>query len=157
MSEPERKSICRNRRARFQYEISDVLEAGLVLTGSEVKSLRDGRAHLNDAFAGLRKGEMWLHKAHIEPYPQANQQNHEPTRPRKLLLHRREIRRLEGKLRERGYTLIPLEMYWKDGRAKVELGLARGKKQHDKRHAIAKRESDLRLRRVTRRAQRGRS
>lgn len=157
MSEPERKTICRNRRARFLYEISDTFEAGLVLVGSEVKSLRDGRAHLNDAYASARGGEMWLHKVHIEPYPQANELNHEPGRPRKLLLHAREIRRLQAKLRERGYTLIPLEMYWKGGRAKVELGLARGKKQHDKRQAIARRESDMRLRRVTRRSQRGSS
>ncbi len=155
MTEPERKTICKNRRARFQYEITETVEAGLVLVGSEVKSLRDGRAHLSDAYARLNnKGELFLVKAHIEPYTQANNLNHEPDRERKLLMHRREINRLSGKLRERGYTLVPLELYFSGGRAKVELALAKGKKVHDKRHAIAKRETDLRMQRATKRRQR---
>ncbi len=156
MSEPERKSVCKNRKARFAYEIEETVEAGLELRGSEVKSLREGRANLVDAYASIRGDEVWLLKAHIAPYTQANRENHEPTRERKLLLHRREIRRLGTKLREQGYTLIPLELYFRGGRAKVELALARGKKQHDKRRAIADRESDRQLRRVTKRRLQGR-
>ena len=151
MSEPERKVICKNRRARFQYELLETLEAGLVLQGSEVKSLREGRAHLSDAYGRIKSGELYLLKVHIAPYEQAHALNHEPTRERKLLVHRREIRRLRIKLRERGLTLVPLQMYFSNGRAKVELALARGKKLHDKRQAIARRETDRRLRRVTRR------
>jgi SsrA-binding protein len=154
--QPPRKSICKNRKARFQYSIEETVEAGLVLTGSEVKSLRAGGANLVDAYAQVRGTEMFLHKAHIAPYVYAGRENHLPERVRKLLLHRREIHRLGGRLRERGLTLVPLELYFKNGRAKVELGLARGKKMHDKRHAIAEREADRRLRQVTRRhAKRG--
>ncbi len=156
MTEQKRKTICKNRRARFQYEIEETMEAGLVLQGSEVKSMRDGRAHLSDAYGRIRNGELYLVKAHVEPYKQANQQNHDPERERKLLLHRREIRRLHVKLRERGLTLVPLEMYFKDGRVKVELALARGKKLYDKRQTIAKRDSDKRLRRLTKRRVQGR-
>ncbi len=153
MAESPRKSICKNRKARFQYEIEETIEAGMVLTGSEVKSLREGGANLSDSYAQVRGTEMFLHKAHIAPYVYAGNANHLPERVRKLLLHRREIHRLGGRLRERGLTLVPIEMYWKNGRAKVELGLGRGKKMHDKRRAIADRESDLRVRQATRRHQ----
>ena len=156
MSESPRRSICKNRKARFAYFVEETVEAGLALLGSEVKSLREGRANLVDAYATVRGDEVWLLKVHIAPYEQANRENHEPTRERKLLLHRREIRRLGIKLREQGYTLIPLELYFRGGRAKVELALARGKKQHDKRRAIADRESDRQLRRVTKRRLQGR-
>jgi len=153
LAESPRKSICKNRKARFQYEIEETIEAGMVLTGSEVKSLREGGANLSDSYAQVRGTEMFLHKAHIAPYVYAGNANHLPERVRKLLLHRREIHRLGGRLRERGLTLVPIEMYWKNGRAKVELGLGRGKKMHDKRRAIADRESDLRVRQATRRHQ----
>lgn len=154
MSEAKRQTICKNRRARFDYAIEETLEAGLALVGSEVKSLRLGKANLVDSYARITNGEAWLLKANIAPYEQASRENHDPVRPRKLLLHRREIHRLGGKLRERGLTLIPLELYFERGRAKVELALARGKRRYDKRVAIAKRETDRQLRRVTRRRQR---
>ena len=121
--------ICVNRQARHNYFIDEVFEAGLVLVGSEVKSLRDGKANLVDSYARIHKGEAFLVNAHISAYPGANQFNHEPTRLRKLLLHEREIERLTGKTKEKGLTLVPLRMYFKNGRAKVELGLARGKKK----------------------------
>jgi len=156
LAEPAHKSICKNRKARFQYTIEETVEAGMVLTGSEVKSLRAGGANLSDAYAQVRGTEIFLHKAHIAPYVHAGNANHLPERVRKLLLHRREIHRLGGRLRERGLTLVPIEMYWKNGRAKVELGLGRGKKLHDKRQAIATREADMRVRQATRRhAKRG--
>lgn len=132
-----------NRKARHDYFIDEVVEAGLVLSGSEVKSLRDGKAQLKDSHGRLRNGELWLHNAHISEYTPAAQFGHDPTRPRKLLLHRREIDRLAGKVRERGIALIPLRIYFKNGVAKVEIGLARGKKQHDKRASIKERESRL--------------
>ncbi len=150
MSEDGRKSICVNRKARFNYHFEETLEAGIVLLGSEVKSLRDGRANLVDAYARLKNGELFMMKAHIAPYDPARE-NHEPVRERKLLLHRRELDRLSGKLRERGFTLIPYELYFKQGRVKVTLALARGKKQYDKRESVAKRDSDRRLRAVTKR------
>jgi SsrA-binding protein len=156
MSEGEVKTVCRNRRAHFQYEVLETLEAGLVLHGSEVKSLRAGRAHLTDCYARIRRGEAWLVGAHIEVYPQANQFNHEPTRERKLLLGRRELARLDGKLRERGLTLIPLQIHFRGPWAKVELALARGKRERDKRQAIARRETERRLRGATKRRARGR-
>jgi SsrA-binding protein len=134
-------SICINRRARHNYFIDETYEAGLVLVGSEVKSLRDGKANLSDSYARIQKGEALLVNAHISPYPGANQFNHEPTRTRKLLLHSREIERLTGKTKERGFTLIPLRMYFKNGRAKVELGLARGKKLYDKRETIRRKDA----------------
>jgi SsrA-binding protein len=135
------QSICVNRRARHNYFIDETYEAGLVLVGSEVKSLRDGKANLSDSYARIQKGEALLVNAHISPYPGANQFNHEPTRTRKLLLHGREIERLTGKTKERGLTLIPLRMYFKHGRAKVELGLARGKKLYDKRETIRRKDA----------------
>lgn len=155
MAEPARKSICKNRKAHFQYHIEETVEAGLVLTGSEAKSLRAGAANLSDAYAQVQRGEVYLLKAHIAPYTNAGRDNHTPERPRKLLLHRREIDRLGGRLREKGLTLVPIELYWKDGRAKVELGLGRGKKLHDKRASIAARESDRKLRQIVRRRAKG--
>ena len=156
MTEAQRRSICKHRRARFDYQIEETFEAGIALLGSEVKSLREGRANLVDSYARISAGEVFLMKVHIAPYEQANRENHDPVRPRKLLLHRSEIRRLTGKLHERGWTLIPLELYFEGGRAKVELALARGKKRHDKREAIAKRESDRQLQRIVKReARRG--
>ena len=133
---PGEKNICVNRQARFNYFIDETYEAGLVLVGSEVKSLRDGKANLADSYARIQKGEAFLINAHVSAYPGANQFNHDPTRARKLLLHQREIERLTGKTKERGFTLIPLRLYFKNGKAKVELGLARGKKLYDKRETI---------------------
>ena len=132
----DEKIICVNRQARHNYFIDETYEAGLVLLGSEVKSLRDGKANLVDSYGQIRHGEAFLINAHISPYAGANQFNHEPTRTRKLLLHAREIERLTGKTKERGLTLIPLKLYFKGGRAKVELGLARGKKLYDKRETL---------------------
>ena len=134
--ETSQKAVTVNRRARREYFIDESFEAGMVLLGSEVKSLRDGRANLADSYARVDKGQVFLVNSHISPYPAANMFNHEPTRPRKLLLHKREISRLTGKVKERGLTLIPLKLYFKDGRAKVELGLARGKKLYDKRATV---------------------
>ena len=133
--------IAVNRRARHDYFIEETYEAGLVLVGSEVKSLRAGKANLKDSYARVDRGEAWLFNVHISPYNPASQFGHEPTRKRKLLLHAREIERLLGKVKERGLTLIPLRLYFKDGRAKIELGLARGKKTHDKRDSIREREA----------------
>jgi SsrA-binding protein len=135
-STSDEKLVCVNRQARHNYFIDETYEAGLVLLGSEVKSLRDGKANLVDSYAQIRRGEAFLINAHISPYAGANQFNHEPNRMRKLLLHAREIERLTGKTKERGLTLIPLKVYFKDGRAKVELGLARGKKLYDKRDTL---------------------
>ena len=139
MASSEEKVICVNRRARHNYFIEETCEAGLVLQGSEVKSLRDGKASLVDSYARIIRGECLLLNAHISPYAAANRFNHDPTRTRKLLLHKQEIRRLSGRVQERGLTLIPLRLYFKDGRAKVELGLARGKKLYDKREVLRKR------------------
>jgi SsrA-binding protein len=134
------RDITVNRKARHDYLIEETLEAGLVLAGSEVKALREGKANLKDSYGRLENGEVFLWNAHISPYGPASQFGHEPTRARKLLLHREEIRRLTGKIKERGLTLIPLRLYFKNGRAKVELALARGKKRYDKRAAIRERE-----------------
>jgi SsrA-binding protein len=142
------KLIVDNRRARYDYELLERFEAGLVLTGTEVKSLRQGRASLGQAFADLRDGELWLVGAEIATYDQGNIANHEPARDRKLLLHRSELASLHGKVREKGLTLVPTRMYWKDGRAKVELALARGKQTIDKRRDIAKREADRAIQRA---------
>jgi SsrA-binding protein len=140
-SAPEEQPVCVNRQARHNYFIDEIYEAGLVLVGSEVKSLRDGKANLKDGFARIQKGQAFLLNVHISPYPGANQFNHEPTRARKLLLHGREIERLTGKTKERGFTLVPLRLYFKNGRAKVELGLARGKKLYDKRETLRRKEA----------------
>jgi SsrA-binding protein len=140
--------IATNRRARHEYHIEEAVEAGLALTGTEVKALRRGRVTMGDAYARVQQGEVWLHHLHIPPYEAGNIFNHEPMRPRKLLLHRREIQRLAGKAEQKGYTLVPLRLYFSRGVAKVELALARGKKLYDKRTAIEEREA----RRATERA-----
>ena len=133
--------LARNRRATHEYSIIERLEAGIELTGTEVKSLRDGRASLQQAYADVRDGQAWLIGAHISVYEQANRENHDPDRDRKLLLHRKELDSLAGKVHERGFTLVPTKLYFRDGRAKVELALARGKELRDKRRDIAKREA----------------
>jgi SsrA-binding protein len=140
--------IAENRKARHEYHLLERHEAGLALTGSEVKSLRQGGAQLRRAFADLRDGELWLVGAHIAPYDQAGAESHDPDRDRKLLLHRREIDSLTGKVQERGFTLVPTRLYFKDGRAKVELALAKGKDVRDRRREIAKRESDRQIERA---------
>ena len=151
MTAERHKLICRNRKAYFEYTIDDLFEAGLVLKGTEVKSLRLGKANIEDAYARFRDGEIFLLNAHITPYPYAAIENHEPTRPRKVLLRKRELKRLLGKLTERGYTLIPLKLYFKDEYAKVELGLAKGKKMADKRQTIRDREQQRELERARKR------
>ena len=155
--EQGRKLIAQNRRARYDYHIDDTVEAGLVLTGTEVKSLRAGRATLTDGFADIHQGEVFLHGVHIPEYTQGTWTNHEPRRVRKLLLHRREIDRLESKVNERGYTLIPLALYFREGRAKVELALARGKKSYDKRQALAARQANREKQEALGRRLKGRS
>lgn len=142
------KPLCENRKARFNYEILEKFEAGIALLGSEVKSLRDGGGNLADAYAHFQRGELWLANSHIAHYKPANQFNHEPTRQRKLLMKHQELERLQGKIQEKGLTLIPMSLYLKNGRVKVELGLGKGKKAHDKRDTIKKRESDRELKRV---------
>lgn len=142
--------ITENRKARHDYHLEDTFEAGLVLTGTEVKSLRLGRANLRDSYAEVRGGEAFLVNAHISQYEQGNRFNHQPRRPRKLLLHRREILRLAGRVAERGYTLVPLRMYWSRGRAKVEIALGKGKREFDKRRDISKRESERDMARALR-------
>ncbi len=134
------RDIAVNRRARYEFHIEETVEAGLVLLGSEVKALREGKANLKDSYGRFTGDEVYLWNAHISPYGPASQFGHEPTRTRKLLLHREQIARLQGKVQERGLTLIPLRLYFKNGRVKLELALARGKKQHDKREAIKERE-----------------
>jgi SsrA-binding protein len=146
----ERKLVATNRKARFEYEILETVEAGIALLGPEVKSLRAGNASLADAYAVVRGREAFLVGAHISPYAQASRENPDPRRERKLLLHRAEIARLGGRLAERGLTLVPLQLYFRDGRAKVELALARGRRRHDRREAIARREQERELRRAVR-------
>ena len=142
------KPIAENRRARHDYHLLERFEAGLVLTGTEVKSLREGHATLQRAFADVRGGEIWLVGAHIPEYAQGNLANHDPDRDRKLLLHKREIASLVGKVQERGLTLVPTRLYWKDGRAKVEVALARGKEARDKRRDIADRDARRQIERA---------
>jgi len=146
---PQRVSIS-NRKARHDYFIIETFEAGIVLKGTEVKSLRQGNANLQDSYAELRSGEVWLEGMHINPYEHGNINNHEPRRKRKLLLQRKQIRKLLGGLKEKGLTLVPLSVYFKGPYAKIELALARGKKSYDKREAIAKRESDRNIARLKR-------
>ncbi len=134
------KVIATNRKAYHEYQFHDTYEAGLVLVGSEIKSIRAGQVSLQDGFVLLEGGEAWLMNVHIAPYEPASRQNHDPKRRRKLLLHRREIERLQSRVQEKGYTLIPIRLYLKNSRAKVEIALARGKKLYDKREAIAKRD-----------------
>jgi SsrA-binding protein len=150
MAENGKKIISVNRRARFDYEISETLEAGLVLQGTEVKSLRQGQVNLKDAYADIADGEVYLLHAHIDPYDQGNRFNHDPERPRKLLLHKREIKRLTGKTQERGLTLIPTRMYFTNGKAKIELGLAKGKKHYDKRETLKRRTAQRDIERAMR-------
>jgi SsrA-binding protein len=147
---PERRDVVVNRRARHDYHIEETIEAGLVLTGSEVKSLRAGKGQLKDSYARVKDGEVWLLHAHISEYAPAARFGHDPVRPRKLLLHKREIARLAGKVREKGLTLVPLRIYFKNGRAKVELGLARGKKLYDKRAAMRERDAQREIERSLR-------
>ena len=147
---PEHLPIATNRRARHEYSILDTYEAGLVLTGSEVKSLRDGKANLSDAYGIVRNGEIFLLNLHISPYERASYNNHEPTRTRKLLLHKREIRRLIGAVERQGLTLVPLELYFKRGVAKVAMALGKGKKLHDKRDAEKQRDADREIARAVR-------
>jgi len=154
--EEGRKLVAQNRKARHDYVISDTLEAGLVLTGTEVKSLRAGRASLVDGYAVITDGEVWLYGVHIPEYTEGTWTNHEPRRHRKLLLHRREIAKLIGKTKEGGVTLVPLQLYFRDGRAKVELALARGKRAYDKRHTLATRDAEREITRALGRLAKGR-
>ncbi|MGN6132037.1 MAG: SsrA-binding protein SmpB [Nocardioidaceae bacterium] len=140
--EQGRKLVAQNKKARHEYHIEDTYEAGLVLMGTEVKSLRMGRASLVDGFADVEDHEVWLHGVHIPEYTQGTWTNHAARRKRKLLLNRREIDKIESRVSEKGLTIVPLSLYFKDGRAKVEIGLARGKKQWDKRHALAERQAN---------------
>lgn len=143
--------VATNRQASFRYHLLDRLEAGMVLTGTEVKALRGGKAQIKDGYASIDGGELYLHNVHIPPYAPATRDNHEPERPRKLLMHRREIERLIGKTKERGLTLVPTRLYFKGSRAKVEIALARGKDQGDKRQSIKEREMKREMERAIRR------
>lgn len=140
------KLIAQNRKARHNYEIEEKLEAGIALAGTEVKSCRAGKVDLADAYVIIRDGEAWMLQCHIAPYSHGNRANHEPMRARKLLLHRPEIERLDAKVSREGRSLVPLRLYFKHGLAKAEIAVARGKKRHDKRHAIAERDADRRMR-----------
>lgn len=157
MKEKGRKVIAQNRRARHDYTILDTYEAGVALMGTEVKSLREGRASMADAFANIDDGEVWLRNLHIPEYLRGSWTNHSPRRSRKLLLHRAEIDRLYGKIREGGLTIVPLSLYFNDGKVKCEIALARGKKDYDKRHDIAKRDADREMQRAIGRAAKGRA
>ena len=148
------KPIAQNKKAYHDYFVEETLEAGIALTGTEVKSLRAGRVNLRDSYAAVEKGELWLVGVHISPYEQGNIFNHDPLRNRKLLVHAQEIRRLFGKVQVAGYTLVPTKMYFKDGRAKVEIGLAKGKATYDKRQTLAKKEADRDMERAFRRGDR---
>ncbi len=143
-----KKVVARNRKARHEYEIMDTFEAGLVLKGPEAKSLREGKVGFQDAYARVQGGEVWLHRLHISPYEQANRYNEDPLRPRKLLLHRHEIRRLIGKVEEKGLTLIPLDIYFRKGYAKVTLAVARGRKTYDKREKLKRKTQEDEARRA---------
>jgi SsrA-binding protein len=151
---PGEKLIAENRKARHDYHLSDHVEAGIMLTGTEVKSCRDGRANLRQSYAEIRDGEAWLVGAHISVYEQGNINNHEPERARKLLLHRRQVDDLFEKVREKGMTLVPTKLYFKDGRAKIEIAVARGKDLHDKRADVVKRDADREIQRALKDARR---
>jgi SsrA-binding protein len=146
LQDPDVKMVCRNRRARHDYEIADEFEAGLVLVGSEVKSIRAGQADLSDGYGCFKEGELFLIGVHVAPYDKANRFGHEPRRQRKLLVHGHALKRLQVKIRERGYTLIPLELYFRKGWAKVLMGLAKGRKQYDNRDLIRKKTERRELR-----------
>jgi SsrA-binding protein len=143
------KTVAVNRRARHEYAVEETLEAGIALTGTEIKSIRAGRVNLAEAYARIEKGEAWLIGAHIAPYEQGNRNNHEPTRTRKLLLHRDQISELIGRTQAKGFTLVPLKLYIRNGMAKLEIGIARGKKAYDKRRTIAERDARRELERAT--------
>jgi SsrA-binding protein len=153
----QRKVVASNKRARHDYAVEDTYEAGIVLTGTEVKALRQGRASLTDAYASVQDGEVWLLGAHIPEYTEGTWTNHAPRRPRKLLLHKGEILRLIGKTRESGLSLVPLQLYFTGGRAKVEIALARGRKAHDKRQVLAERDAQREMRNAMGRALKGRA
>ena len=148
MKKSDKKIIATNRKAYHDYFIEESHEAGMVLTGSEIKSIRARRVNLRDSYVQVRNGELWLLDTHIAPYKQASLQNHEPKRDRKLLMHRREINRLQGKVQEKGYTIVPLRLYLRNNRAKVEIALVRGKKLYDKRRAIAERDAEREMQRA---------
>ena len=148
--DPRYKLVADNRKARFNYAIGEVFEAGIVLTGSEVKSMRAGKTSIAESYATSRDGELWLLNSNISEYKQAGRFNHEPKRPRKLLLHKREIAKLGGKVTERGLTIVPLKAYFKEGRVKVEIGLARGKQSHDKRESIKRKDIERDTRQAVR-------
>jgi SsrA-binding protein len=152
----EDRVVATNRRARHEYEILETLEAGLVLRGTEVKSLRDGQVNFKDSYATVRNGEAWLRGCHISPYSHGTDANHEPERDRKLLLHKREITRIVGKTAEKGLTVVPLKIYFKGGRIKIEIGLARGKKLHDKRATLRERETKREMEKAARAGRSGR-
>ena len=142
------KTIAQNRKAFHDYFVEEKVECGIVLSGTEVKSIRQGRVNLKESWAQIRKGEVWVEGMHISPYEQGNIFNRDPLRPKKLLLHRSEIRKLDGQAMKQGFTLVPLEMYLKDGRVKVMLGLCKGKQLHDKRDSIARKDSEREIRRA---------
>ena len=144
------KIICKNKKAHYNFEIEETLEAGVVLVGTEVKSLRNGKANLSDSYGKFKNGELFLVDMHISPYDHSARENHDPLRERKLLLHKRQIRKYLGKVAERGYSLVPLKLYFKHGKVKVELALARGKKTYDKREAIKKKDLRRELERLNR-------
>jgi SsrA-binding protein len=150
MTDAGMKIVAQNRKARHDYDILEAFETGIALQGTEVKSLREGKANLKDCYARIKNGEVFLYNLHISPYEKGNIYNHDPLRVRKLLLHRKEIRKLSGKVEEKGLTLVALKVYFKKGKAKVELGLARGKKMYDKREDIAKRDMQRELSRIHR-------
>lgn len=153
---PEDKTVAQNRRARHEYFILDSMETGIVLSGTEIKSLREGKVNLKDGFASVEKGELWLYNVHISPYDKGTIYNKDPLRPRKLLVHKREVLKLLEKIREKGLTLVPLKMYLKEGRwAKVELAVAKGKQLHDKRDSAAERDAAREMDRAVRRRGRG--
>ena len=147
------KLVAQNKKARYNYFIEDTYEAGIVLKGTEVKSLRQGRASLKDSYARIKNGEVFVYQMHISPYPWAHYDNHDPLQTRKLLLHKYEIKKLYGKVNEAGYSLIPLKLYFKNGKVKVLLGLAKGKRQYDKRAALKQKQSDREVQRAMRRNQ----
>ncbi|MBL4844917.1 MAG: SsrA-binding protein SmpB [Planctomycetes bacterium] len=150
LDDPTFKSIAKNRRAYHDYEVLDTFEAGLVLLGTEVKSLRNGNVSFNDAHARIKNNEVWLHQLHIAPYAQGGYFNHAPTRPRKLLLHRKEITSIDGRMGRMNLTLVPIELYFRGGRAKLKFGVCRGKKKADKRQALRKRQDDRTMQRALR-------
>jgi SsrA-binding protein len=157
MTEDNVKVVVTNRKARHEYHVEDTLEAGLVLTGTEIKSIRAGRASLQEAYVAVQDGEMWVLGMHISTYDPAHRQNHDPVRPRKLLLHGYEISRWADRAQQRGYTIVPLRLYLRRGRAKLEIGLAKGKKLYDKRDTLAKRDAQRRIDRELSDHERGRS